>query len=46
MANFIYIFLCALYGAVTITIDIGIKDWQYWVMLGCVVGAYICGRCK
>ena len=44
MAYSIYLFLCALCGFTTATVDVDIKKWQFWVLLFCVMGAYICGK--
>lgn len=44
MAYIIYLLLCGFVGAVCSMADIEIKDWKYWAILCCVVGAYFCGR--
>ena len=43
MANFIFYFLSALYGATIKTLDVNLTNWQFWVILMCVIGAYFCG---
>ena len=45
MAYTIYIAICALAGATMATTACDFKSWQFWVILSCVVGAQICGRC-
>lgn len=40
----IYLLLCGFIGFVCARADIEIKDWKYWVILGCVIGAYFCGK--
>lgn len=44
MANIIFILLCALYGAASATANVKLKNWEYWIMLGCVIGAFWCGK--
>ena len=46
MSNFIFYMLAAINGAVCVSANITISSWQYWVLLGCTIGAYICGYCK
>ena len=24
--------------------EIKIKNWKYWAILGCIIGAYFCGK--
>lgn len=43
MSSFVFIFLCTIYGAICSTMNINISGWQYWVILFCLLGAYICG---
>lgn len=40
----IYLLLCGLHGFTCARAGIGIKDWKFWVLLGCVIGAYLCGK--
>ena len=42
----IYIFLCAFVSVVCAKSNIDLKDWQYWAVLGSVIGAYLCGTCQ
>lgn len=44
MANIIFILLCALYGVASAEANVGLKKWEYWIMLGCVIGAFWCGK--
>ena len=44
MENIIYLVLCGFSGAVCARADIKIKDWKCWAILGCVIGAYFCGK--
>ena len=46
VAYIIYIFLCGLVGVVCGNLDLFLKDWQFWALLGSVVGAYLCGTCQ
>ena len=39
----IYLFLCAFVSVVCVKLNLGLKDWQYWAILGSVIGAYLCG---
>lgn len=43
MSGFVFMFSCAIYGAVWSTMDMNISSWQYWTILSCLVVAYICG---
>lgn len=43
-AYIIYLMLCVFYGVISNIANIDLKDWKYWAILGCIVGAYICGR--
>lgn len=40
----IYILLCIINSIVLTSCDIGITNWQYWVSLFCVIGAYLRGK--
>lgn len=43
VSYFVYILLCAIVGVTSVKAGLYFNDWQYWVILGCVIGAYICG---
>lgn len=43
IANIVYIFLMMLTGFVLATANVRVVDWQYWVVILSVTGAYICG---
>ena len=43
VAYIIYLFLCAFISIVCAKSDLHLGDWQYWAILGSVIGAYICG---
>lgn len=36
--------LCGFSGFIIAKAGIDIKDWKYWAITVCVVGAYICGK--
>ena len=40
----IYLLLCGFSGLVCAKADIQVKDWKYWATIGCVIGAYLCGK--
>ena len=40
----IYVILATISGLACSTADVGIATWQYWVITGCVIGAFVCGR--
>ncbi len=42
--NYIYYLLCAITGGVLSTANVTLSNWRFWVILGCVIGAYVCGR--
>ena len=44
MSKIIYFLLCGIVGGVFSTLDINITNWQFWVVVSCMSGAYICGR--
>lgn len=44
MGYIIYIALCAIYGVASVTANVKINSWEYWVILGCIVGAFWCGK--
>ena len=46
MSSFVFYMLAAIHGAVCTSANITISSWQYWVLLGCMIGSYICGYCK
>lgn len=39
----LYLAICVIVGAVMPLIGYDFKTYQYWVILGCVVSAYLCG---
>lgn len=45
VAYIIYLFLCAFTGVVCVKSGLCLGDWQFWAILGSVVGAYFCGIC-
>ena len=40
----VFTFLCAIYGVASATANIKMKSWEYWIILGCIVGAFLCGK--
>ena len=42
--KYVFIFLCAISGAVLSLADIHVADGEYWAIICCVWGAYVCGR--
>lgn len=44
MAYIIYLFLCSLNGFVMSTLGVNLTDWQFWVSIACIFGAWVCGR--
>lgn len=44
MSYIIYLLLCVINGIALAMADIGITNWQFWVVTLCVCGAYICGK--
>ena len=40
----IYVISATISGLACSTADVGIATWQYWVITGCVTGAFLCGR--
>ena len=42
MSRFIYMLLCAIVGGVLASANVRVSNWQFWVVLGCVIGAHIC----
>lgn len=44
MAYIIYLVLCGLNGVMLSTANISPADWQFWVSILCVVGAWLCGK--
>lgn len=43
MGSFIFISLGAVIGIAIGTLDLSAKDWQIWVIIGCMIVSYICG---
>lgn len=46
MSGFVFILLCSIYGGVWSAMNMNISSWQYWVILFCLLGAYICGAIR
>lgn len=46
LAYIIYLILCVVVSVTCSMSNIYIKDIRYWIFLGCVIGAYICGTYK
>ena len=44
MDYIIYLALCGFSGVICARADIEVNDWKYWAILGCVIGAYFCGK--
>ena len=44
MEYIIYLALCGLHGFICGRRDIKIKSLDFWVLTGCVIGAYLCGK--
>lgn len=44
MVVIIYYLLISITSIVLSTINIGIRDWQFWVIVTCIIGANICGQ--
>lgn len=40
----IYLFLAGYTGVLCSKVGITVKDKKYWCFLGCVIGAYFCGK--
>lgn len=43
IAYFVYLAILIIYGVVSSSADIYLNNWRYWVLLACVIGAYVCG---
>lgn len=43
MGSFIFISLGAVIGVTFALLDLSAKDWQVWVIIGCMIGSYISG---
>ena len=41
--DYTYYLLCAIVGFTLASADIFFTDWQWWVVLVCVICSYICG---
>ena len=46
MSKVIFIMLCGLHGALSAKVGVGANTWQYYVLLACVLGSYICGALR
>ena len=44
MISIIYFGLAGTLGVIMSTIDYGCNTWQFWAVLSCFIGSYICGR--
>ena len=44
MGYILYLLLCGFSGFVMAKADIKVKNWKYWAILGCIIGAYFCGK--
>lgn len=44
--NYIYYLLFAIAGGVLSTVNVTLSNWQFWVVLACMFGAYVCGCVK
>ena len=44
MGYILYLLLCGFSGFVMAKADIKVKNWKYWAILCCVIGAYFCGK--
>ena len=40
----IYLFMIMVNSIALLTLDVDVTNWQYWVSLFCIIGAWICGR--
>lgn len=43
MEKMVYIILSGIVGYILAKADVNISDWRFWVILGCMCGANICG---
>jgi hypothetical protein len=43
MGSLVFILLCAINGFALASANVKTSSWQYWVVLSCVCGSYICG---
>ncbi len=46
MIYFINTLLFAIIGGTLSLVDIDISNWHFWVILGCAIGAHVCGFIK
>ena len=42
--SFIHILICGLSGLIMGKAKMDTKNWQYWVLLICIIGSYYLGR--
>lgn len=43
VSNIIYMLLLVIYGLTSGIANLRIRDWEYWIILGCIIGAFWCG---
>ena len=43
MTILIYYGLCVLMGIMAAILNVRPTNWKWWIMMGCVIGAYFCG---
>lgn len=43
IAYFVYLIIMFILGVVLYSTDIYVNNWRYWVIIACIIGAYICG---
>jgi hypothetical protein len=46
MSKFAFFLLCSISGGVCASANVDIHTWQYWVILLCVLGSYVCGAIR
>ena len=43
MENVVFTLLCAIVGGTLANLNVNVSDLRFWIILGCVGGANICG---
>lgn len=43
IAYLVYLLLMMISGVTMGKCELGFNKWQYWVILACLIGCYICG---
>jgi hypothetical protein len=43
LAMIVYYVLCGLGGFVMADANVTWRNWQFWVLIVCIVGSYLCG---